>query len=206
MRIKGLAFTLIALALLGAGRAWALGDTSTIKFGNTNRDIGNKGPNVEAGYQYTAVGASWSLEDQYSADGCALMTFWGIPPAVGNTTTFIRLDGAPFFFRSLNLEGRLQGQRNDVVVVRGLFQNDTVASQTFQSSNMTWSTVPASAAFAAPIDTLEFKLTESNSSALFFDNVVLQAVPEPAAGSILAIGVWVFASCRRAGNRRKAFL
>jgi hypothetical protein len=190
-----IAFTIFALALLGASSARASSDTYAITFGQTNRDIGNKGPNVENGYQYTAVGASWSLEDQYALNGCALMTFWGIPPAVGNMTTFVRTDGSPFFFHSLDLRGRLQGQRNDVVVVRGLMHDAFVASQTFQSSSETWSTVTASAGFAAPVDTLQFTQTESNNSALLFDNVVLQVLPEPT-GALLAACLCIFATSR----------
>jgi len=146
-----------------------------ITFGEIAHDIGNMGPVVEKGYQYEGVGSSWSVQGGYGPDGNALLTFWGIPPMVGNILTFKRVDGSPFRFLSLELRGRIQGARNDVVMARGFLNGVEVASQVLQSSNEAWRIEFANTSFVAPIDTLKFELVESNLAALIFDNLTVES-------------------------------
>ena len=181
-------------------------DPAVITFGETSRDIGDQGPISENGYQYEAVGASWSLQDGHFPpelglfpNGNALVTFWGIPPAVGNLTSFKRLDESPFLFLSVELRGRLDGQRNDVVMARGFLDGVEVASQVLQSSNEVWRIQLANSGFAAPVDVVQFELVESNDAALIFDNLVFAPVPEPGTCALLAIGLSALAWVR---NRR----
>jgi hypothetical protein len=171
----------------------ASGDVSTITFGNVSHDIGNKGPIAEGDYQYNAVGASWSIQRDYSSyispfvlPSNALVTFFGIPPAVGNTLTLTRLDGGTFNFLSVDIFGRLPGATNDVVQAQGLRNGVTVATLNLQSSVQAYSTIQAGPMFATPVDSLRFEEIQSNGSGLILDNVVLQ-VPEPASVSLIAL-------------------
>ena len=175
----------------GSAVANTIGNSETITFGNVNHDIGNRGPFTEGSYQYNAVGRSWSIESNYTAfqlSNPALTTFWGIPAAVGNTITFTRLDGGEFEFESVDILGRLNGTRNDVVQAQGLLNGNEVATLQLQSSLQTYVTTPAGIAFDTPIDTLRFVQTESNGSALIMDNVVLGQVPEPSTFALVGVG------------------
>ncbi len=192
-------FVVIALGctLITAGRPVSVsaGATTVIAFGETDRDIGNHGSMLEGDYVYNAVGQSWSLQnggppaplDPFPT-GSALVTFWGIEPAVGNYIDFSRVDAQPFRFLSIDLRGRLVGQRNDVVFARGFRDGAEVASQLFQSSSEVWRTDSANPAFATPIDLLRFELVEYNRSALIVDNLTFELVPEPSACVLVLIG------------------
>src|SRR4051812_41254644 len=110
------AFFVIILATVAAMIHPAWGDVSTIAFGNISQDIGDKGPIAEGAYQYNAVGASWSIQKDYSPfidpfvlPSHAVTTFFGIPPAVGNTLSLTRLDGGTFNFLSVDIFGRIPG-------------------------------------------------------------------------------------------------
>ena len=155
---------------------------TTITFGDVDQDIGNRGPFIESGYEYNAVGTSWSIETNFGAfqlTNPALCTFYGIPSAVGNSVTFNLVDGGTFYFQSVNLLGRLQGFTNDVIEAQGFLDGTEEGSMTLQSSNQTWTTVSATPEFATPIDMLQFEVVQANGSALIIDNVVLSEVPEP---------------------------
>jgi hypothetical protein len=167
---------------------------ATITFGNVSGDIGNLGPITEGAYQYNAVGASWSIQQDYSEyidpfvlPSDALTTFFGIPPAVGNTVSFTRLDGGTFNFLSVDIFGRLPGATNDVVQAQGFLNGTEVATLTLQSSVQAYTTIQAGSMFDTPIDTLRFEETQSNGSSLIMDNVVFDQVPEPASGSLIAL-------------------
>jgi len=183
-----------AILTLGTSTVFS-GDpgSTTITFGDVSRDIGNIGPIVESGYQYNAIGASWQLISsalgEFPGDGNALVTFWGIFPALGNTITFERLDHGQFLFQQLDLRGRLDNRRNDVVLVQGFLDGVQVASQILQSSNEVWRVELTNPSFANPIDTLRFEVVELNGSTLMFDNLVFAPVPEPTAGALLALGL-----------------
>src|SRR5207244_3896408 len=106
-------------------------------------DIGNRGPRIEGEYRYNALGNSWSIETNFGdfqLPDNALCTFWGSPPAVGNSITFNRVDGGSFYFQSVDIFGRLQGLRNDVIVARGFLNGTEVGNLTLQTSNQAWST------------------------------------------------------------------
>jgi hypothetical protein len=188
--MKNWAFGII-LAAVAVTPAWA-GNITTITFGNVSRDIGNLGPITEGSYQYNAVGASWSIQQNFGGPNPvvlpseALTTFFGIPPTVGNTITFTRLDGGTFSFLSVDIFGRLPGVTNDVVQAQGFRNGTEVATLTLQSSVQAYKTVQAGPLFNTPIDTLRFVETQSNSSSLIMDNVALQ-VPEPASFFLVAL-------------------
>lgn len=171
----------------------AAGITQTvITFGDTIHDIGNAGSIVESDFQYNAIGNSWSIQTGVGATtpfptGPALVTFWGMFPAVGNTLTFTRLDNAEFLFTSIDVRGRLELARNDVVAARGYLDGIEVASQVLQSSTLTWRTDLAAPGFATPIDELRLVQIESNGSCLVMDNVTFIEVPEPASCLVLVL-------------------
>jgi hypothetical protein len=175
--------------------------TTTITFGTQSRDIGNIGPIAENGYTYNAVGNSWQLINAtlggFVGDGNALVTYWGIPPALGNTITFERAAHGDFLWQSFDLEGRLQNQRNDVVLAQGFLSGVQVASQTLQSSNAFWQLETTAPAFNNPVDSLRFTVVELNGATLMFDNMTFTAVPEPGAGLFLILGVTASAALRR---------
>jgi hypothetical protein len=201
-QLTAIALTCGALMLVSASAAFA--ETSTlITFGETDIDIGNHGPIVENGYQYNAMGASWSLQNggppadlDYFPSGSALVTFWGIEPVVGNVVDFSRLDGRPFLFQSLQLRGRIDGARNDVVLARGFFGGAEVANQLFQSSSELWRTDEANSSFATAIDELRLEVVEYNFSTLIFDNLTFEVVPEPSGCVLVAFVASAFLMLR----------
>jgi hypothetical protein len=67
-----------------------------------------------------------------------------------------------------------------VVLARGFLDGAEVASQFFQSSSEVWRTESANSSFATAIDVLRFELVEYNHSALIFDNLVFELVPNQA--------------------------
>lgn len=172
---------------------FASSDLVTLTFGQTSHDIGNQGPFEENGFQYQAFGESWALINtnlwQHGGDETALFTFFGIFPEVGNTMTFQKADNSPFLFESLDLRGRLQDQRNSVVIAHGIFNGVEVASQTLQSSNETWRVELANNSFQNPIDLLRLEVVEVNGAALILDNFSFAAVPEPNACELQAVGL-----------------
>jgi hypothetical protein len=195
----------IILAAVAATPAWAA-NVATITFGNVSRDIGNLGPITEGSYQYNAVGASWSIEQNYGGPNPvvlpseALTTFFGIPPTVGNTITFTRLDGHTFNFLSVDIFGRLPGVTNDIVQAQGFLNGTEVATLNLQSSVQAYKTIQAGPLFNTPIDTLRFEEIQSNNSSLIMDNIVLQ-VPEPASFLLIALAAPVLLVRRRERRR-----
>jgi hypothetical protein len=175
-------------------------DSVTITFGEGSHDIGDMGPIDESGYRYEPIGASWQLIGpdvwDHGGVGNALFSFYGIHPAIGNVTTFRRLDESPFVFQSLELRGRFEGQRNSVVVAFGFLDGIEVASQALQSSSETWRMQIADSGFLKPIDKLRLEVVEINGSAVMFDNLVFTPVPEPKVYALLALGLSAFAWVR----------
>jgi hypothetical protein len=201
------AWFVIGLATVAAiiQPAWA--DVSTITFGNVSHDIGDQGPIAEGAYQYNAVGASWSIQKDYSGfvdpfvlPSHAVTTFFGIPPAVGNTLSLTRLDGGTFNFLSVDIFGRIPGATNDVVEAQGFLDGVKIATLSLQSSVQAYATIQAGPMFATPVDSLRFVEIQSNGSSLILDNVVLQ-VPEPASSSLIAVvAVGLLVRCRVPGT------
>lgn len=194
----GIIFAAVAVMI---SPAWGA-NLTTITFGDVSHDIGDHGPITEGSYQYNAVGASWSIQqnfgsiDPFVLPSDALTTFFGIPPEVGNTISFTRLDGGTFNFLSVDVFGRLPEVTNDVVQAQGFLNGTEVATLTLQSSVQAYTTIQAGATFDTPIDTLRFEETQSNGSSLIMDNVVLQA-PEPASVSLIALAAAVLLVRRR---------
>ena len=178
-------FALAVVALSGYGTAVATAaEPAVITFGNATLALADHGPLEEGGFRYVASGESWNTQlgppfIPAFPTGHALVTFWGVPVTVGQSVTFTRPDRETFTFNSVDIRGRLEGQRNDVVEVLGFLDGARIARQTLQSSTEAWATRAAVPEFATPIDELRLVLVERNGSALIVDNVRFNAIPEP---------------------------
>ena len=170
-------------------------DLVTFGFESVDRLV-DLGPQFEGDFTYTAtVGEGWELQEMFSVDGAALVTFFNEEgSSVGDTVELAEVNGSLFTFDSLQFSTISPSDSDDVNII-GLRDGNVVDSVLLDFSSTNFIEVDG---FVAPIDRLQIVVTSVGFNAAILDNIELNVVPEPTV-SVFMLAVWMATSV----NRRK---